>query len=135
MRKIGDLVCSIEVWSEVLTRLGDPVEGENENITEKRMEHVDLIVKAKKEMEKANGLHSEVTKHRTIPEQRVVGFVLHSEKIEVEVEPYNFTKDWALVEIYRDVIDWQAFRGNKIYLGMYLFLHHIFVSVACLAAD
>ena len=52
-----------------------------------------------------NALHNEVTKHRTIPDQRVIGFVLHSEKIEVSVESHSFTKDWALIELYDEKID------------------------------
>lgn len=64
-----------------------------------------------------NAIHDEVTKHRAIPDQRVIGFVLHSEKVEVSVEPHNFTKDWALIELYDEKIDWLSFRGDMVYLG------------------
>jgi hypothetical protein len=43
--------------------------------------------------------------------------VLHSEKIEVSVEPHGFTKDWALIELYEEKIDWPTFMGNKVYVG------------------
>jgi hypothetical protein len=54
----------------------------------------------------------------TTPDQRVISFVLHSEKIEVSVEPQDFTKDWALIELYEEKIDWSTFKGNKVYVGM-----------------
>jgi hypothetical protein len=76
-----------------------------------------LMEKAKEKIEEAERLQDEVIKQSTTLEQRVIGFVLHSEKIEVSVEPYNFTKDWALVEIYHNAIDWQRFKGNKVYVG------------------
>ncbi len=42
-------------------------------------------------------LHSEVTKQFPTPEQRIIGFVLHSEKIEVFVQPQGFTKFFNLI--------------------------------------
>lgn len=105
MGTIGDLLRSIDVWDNALARLGDPVEGENENIVETRDEHRRLVANAKKKIEKVNALHDEVTKRRTTPGQLVIGFVLHCEKIEVSTKPHNFMKDWALVELYFEKID------------------------------
>ena len=127
MSTIGNLLRSIDAWNEVLGRLGEPVEGENGRVTERRKEHVELVAKATKKIEEVNAIHDEVTKCRTTPDQRVIGFVLHSEKIEVSVEPYNFTKDWALIELYDEKIDWPTFKGNKVYVGTSFF--HIFVSI------
>ncbi|CAL1712109.1 unnamed protein product [Somion occarium] len=117
MGTIGDLLHSIEIWNDVLGRLGVPVEGENSKITKRREEHVDLVVKATSTITEVNAIHDEVTKRRTTPDQRVIGFVLHSEKIEVSVEPHGFTKDWALIELYDERIDWPTFKGNKVYVG------------------
>lgn len=119
MNTIGHLVDSIEAWNNVLERLGEPVKGENRNITERRKEHVELVARAMKKIDEVNVLHNEVTKYRTTPDQRVIGFVLHSEKIGVAVEPYGFTEDWALIELYDDKIDWSTFKGNKVYIGIY----------------
>jgi len=119
MNTIGHLVDSIEAWNNVLERLGEPVKGENRNITERRKEHVELVARAMKKIDEVNVLHNEATKYRTTPDQRVIGFVLHSEKIGVAVEPYGFTEDWALIELYDDKIDWSTFKGNKVYIGMY----------------
>ncbi|KAI0298529.1 hypothetical protein BC826DRAFT_1103029 [Russula brevipes] len=117
MATIDDLLGSIDVWNDVLGRLGEPVEGENSRVTERRMEHMESVAKATKKIKEVNVIHDEVTKHRTTFDQRVIGFVLHSEKIEVSVEPHNFTKDWALIELYDEKIDWPTFKGNKVYIG------------------
>ncbi|KAH8916651.1 hypothetical protein BT69DRAFT_1287548, partial [Atractiella rhizophila] len=114
MGVIGEQFENIEIWNDALKRLGDPVEGELTTISETREEYRDLIRKAEVTAERANALHDEVTKHRSVPHQRVIGHVLHSE---VSVPPHGYTQDWALVEIYRDKIDWKSFKGNKIYIG------------------
>lgn len=110
----------IEIWNDVLHRLGEPVEGEDPKVTESRNEHLDLVAKAEKRIEKVDELRTEVTKHHTTPNQRIIGFVIHSEPIEVSVEPHCYTKDWALIELYNDKFDWSNFRGNKVYIGMIL---------------
>ncbi|RPB01611.1 hypothetical protein L873DRAFT_1803394 [Choiromyces venosus 120613-1] len=117
MATIGHLLHSIKTSNNLLGRLGEPVEGENSKVTQRRKEHVELVAKATKKIEEVNALHDEVTKRHTTPDQRVVGFVLHSEKIEVSVEPHGFTKDWALIELYDENIDWSTFKGNKVYVG------------------
>jgi len=117
MSTIGDLFSGIEAWNDVLESLGEPVEGENGKITAMRQEHVDLVETAMKKIKQVNALHDNITKRRTTPGQRAIGFVLHSEKIEVSVEPLKFTKDWALIELYNEMIDWATFKGNKVYIG------------------
>ncbi|KAH0551399.1 hypothetical protein GP486_007386 [Trichoglossum hirsutum] len=114
---ISHLVGSIKKWNKLLARLGEPVEGENSKAIKKREEYLELVAKATNKIEEVNAIHDEVTKRRTTYKNRVIGFVLHSEKIEVSVEPHNFIKDWALIELYDDVIDWPTFKGNKVYIG------------------
>jgi len=112
-RVVEDQIDSIKIRNYALERLRAPVEGERDIITEQS----ESIERAKKKIERANALHDEVTKDRALSDQRVIGFVLHSEKIEVSAPPHNFTKDWALVELYRDMIDWDDFKGNKVFIG------------------
>ena len=109
MATIGDRLQYIDAWNNVLRRLGDSVEGESEKVTESRDEHLDLVAKATREIQRVKAIHSEVIENYTTLDQRTIGFVLHSEKIEVSVEPYKFTKDWALIELYNDKIDWTKF--------------------------
>ena len=54
MSTIGDLFHSIKAWIDVLGRLGEPVEGENTKVTERRQEHMELVAKAKQEIEDMN---------------------------------------------------------------------------------
>ncbi|OBZ77823.1 hypothetical protein A0H81_02037 [Grifola frondosa] len=117
MATIGDHLQSIDAWNNVLRRLGDPVEGEGENVTDSRNEHLDLVAKATREIQRVKAIHNEVIENYTTLDQRTIGFVLHSEKIEVSIEPYKFTKDWALIELYNDKIDWATFKGNKLWVG------------------
>ncbi|KAL4251294.1 hypothetical protein ABKN59_006725 [Abortiporus biennis] len=117
LAKIGDNLQSIDAWSKALTRLGDPVDGEDLEVTEKRAEYLGLVETATKEIKKVKELHAEVTENYSTLDQRTIGFVLHSEKIEVSAAPCGFTRDWALIELYKNKIDWATFRGNKVWVG------------------
>ncbi|KAG0633889.1 hypothetical protein HOY80DRAFT_1102268 [Tuber brumale] len=117
MGTIGDRLHSIEISNKVLSKLGDPVELENKKVTQRRKEYMELVEKATQEIKEVNALHDEVTKRRTTPDQCVIGFLLHSEKVEVSAIPHGFTKDWALIELYNEKIDWSTFNGNKVYVG------------------
>ncbi|KAI0054306.1 hypothetical protein BV25DRAFT_1996433 [Artomyces pyxidatus] len=68
-------------------------------------------------IEKINKLHSDVNRFRTTPKQRTIGFVLHVEPIAVGDGPHQFTRDWALIELYEEKIVWDSFKGNKVYVG------------------
>jgi len=120
---------SIKIWNDVLERLGEPIQGEDCDDTERRQEHVDLVAKATRKIKRVNEIHNEVTKHRATPDQRIIGFVLHSEKIEVSADTHGFTKDWALIELDNEMIDWPTFKGNKVYIGMSF---SISLSLSCL---
>ncbi|KAI5804629.1 hypothetical protein DFH27DRAFT_384356 [Peziza echinospora] len=117
MATIGNLARSVEVWSKMVARLGEPVDGEGANVTQKRQNCRNEVEKATQVIAELNKLHTEVTKHRTNPDQRIIGRVLHVEPIVVPDGPHRFTRDWAFIELYNDKIDWATFMGNKIYVG------------------
>jgi len=133
MSTISRHVYCIEVWNSVLERLGEPVEGENVNFAKKRKEHLASIADSTKKIQEINELHTEVTKYHTTPEQRVIGFVLHSAKYEINVDApeCGFTKDWAFIELYHNKINWESFKGNQVYVGKFFF--HILVSISSLS--
>lgn len=116
---IGDLARSIDIWNDNIARLLELSGGEEEDeeTTDKRNEYQDLVDKAKKKIDKIDKLHSDVTRFRTTPAQRTIGFVLHVEPIAVSNGPHPFTRDWALIELYDGKIDWDLFTGNKVYVG------------------
>ena len=126
---IGDLASSIDIWGDNIARLPEPAEGEEEDeeTTGKRQEYLDLVDKAKKKIEKINKLHCDVTRFRTTPPQRTIGFVLHVEPIAVNDGPHEFTRDWALIELYEEKIDWDSFKGNKVYIGTFSISSHSIV--------
>ena len=119
MAKIGSLARSVEVWEDDIARLGEPVDGERPTVTRKRQENQHEVEKATNTINDLNDLHSDVTKLRTNPGQRSIGFVLHAEAIEASAVPHKFTRDWALIQIYEDKIDWATFLGNKVYVGTF----------------
>ncbi|CAE6410287.1 unnamed protein product [Rhizoctonia solani] len=97
MKEIGDQATYIESWNKSLKMLGHEEAGEDLDVTAKRNEIKGLVNKAKKIIERANQLHSEVTKYRTTAQQRVIGSVYHCEEIKLA--------------------DWNKFTGNKIFVG------------------
>lgn len=110
---------SIEVWNREMARVGEFKEGEDPRVTLHRKELQDSLDKATLDIREANTLHDKVTKNYTTLEQRLLGAVLHSEPIDVSVWPTGFTKDWALITVDQDKIDWASFKGNKVCVGMY----------------
>ncbi|KAL6301674.1 hypothetical protein BKA93DRAFT_448449 [Sparassis latifolia] len=119
MSTIGHELLSIKTWNEEIERLGPVVEGEAPKITRARKNYGDLVEKANRRIEDANEIHDEVTKHWTTPYQRVIGYVVHAPAIAVDDGPKHFTRDWALIDLYRDKINWDTFQGNKVYVGTF----------------
>ncbi|KAG7442270.1 uncharacterized protein BT62DRAFT_973805 [Guyanagaster necrorhizus] len=117
MDTIGDLARSIKVWNKVISRLGEFVEGEDAAVTDSRKYTQRDVEKAMRIIDNLNKLHDEVTKRRTHPDLRIIGFVLHAEPIVVADGPTEFTHDWAFIQLYPEKIDWSTFPGNKVYIG------------------
>jgi hypothetical protein len=84
-----------------------------------RDEHLRLVAKAKAKIVKINTFYNDIVRQWTLPEQRVIGEVVHVEPIGTNVAPHGLTRDWALIELYNDKFDWPKFLGNKIYVGMF----------------
>lgn len=79
----------------------------------------DNVTKAEVMIEDINKFHNQITKHWTTLSQRIFGFVLYSPPISLATGPKQFAEDWALINLYRDKIDWSTFKGNVIYLGLF----------------
>jgi hypothetical protein len=114
MAAIGTLARSVAVWNKEIARLGEFVEGEDVAVTEKRQDNQREAEKATRLIDNLNKLHDEVTKRRTNPDKRIIGFVLHADPILVSDGPNEFTRDWAFIELYNEKIDWVTFPGNKV---------------------
>jgi hypothetical protein len=121
MAAIGNLELSIKDWQDVLDHLGEYQEGESEDTTEKREEHLNLVKKARRKMEKINEFHSNISKRWTVPNDRIIGQVLHVEPIAVSAGPQKLTEDWALIALEESKFEWDKFKGNTVYIGMLFF--------------
>ncbi|KIM33494.1 hypothetical protein M408DRAFT_155554, partial [Serendipita vermifera MAFF 305830] len=76
------------------------------------------LKKAAAAMITLNQFHDEVTKYWSEENQRVLGHIAYSPPITVGTGAEAYTEDWGLVELNRDKIDWDNFKGNVIDLGM-----------------
>ncbi|PVF97482.1 hypothetical protein CPB86DRAFT_775266 [Serendipita vermifera] len=106
----------ISTWERQLKKLGEAKEGEADNVSDRREELMGLIKRANKKIKDADQLYREVTKYRSTVAERVIGFVLHCEKIKVAVGSHKFTEDWSFIEMDEDMIDCANFIGNKLYV-------------------
>ena len=109
MAEIANLIRDIDLWNYQLSRLTANPERHKEVTAE--------VDKATRAINYLNKLHSEVTKFRSTPGLRTVGWALYSSPIQVSAMPLGYTEDWGLVELDPKKIDMSTFPGNKIYIG------------------
>ncbi|KAI0263962.1 hypothetical protein BC834DRAFT_884755, partial [Gloeopeniophorella convolvens] len=109
MAEAASLIRNIEVWNRQLARLSGNPERHHEVTAE--------VDKATRTINRLDALHRDVTKSRSIPELRTVGWALHSSPIQVSAAPLGYTEDWGLVELDPKQIDMSTFPGNKIFVG------------------
>ena len=107
------------MWKDVINRLGEFVEGEDARITRRRQEKQHEVEEATMMIDDLNKLHDEVTKCRTNPDRRIIGFVLHTEPVVFSDEPNGYPRDWGFIQLYKEKFDWDTFCGNKVYVGTF----------------
>jgi hypothetical protein len=115
--KIGNELTSVNHRKRVLAALGEVVEGEDATVAEARQESMAILAKAEKAIVAVDAFLTDISKHWSPMNQRVLGHVVYAPPISVDTGPKQFTEDWALIELQRDKIDWQNFKGNVVYLG------------------
>ena len=101
-----------DVRKEVSEEIDD-VEGLRVRAVERKLKAVESSIKP------LDQFHNEVTKHWGEESQRIIGHVAYSPPITFGASTERFTEDWALIELDRDKIEWESFRGNVIDLGMF----------------
>ena len=117
LKFIDNQMTYISSWESALDRISGLEEDEDKRITAKRKELVSLINAAKNTVKEADELHSYVTQNFATFRQRVFGFVLHSAEIGVGED--GFTNDWSVIQLDHDKIQWDDFKGNKLFVGMH----------------
>jgi len=117
MNRIGRELVSIDQYKGGLAALGEAVEGEDAAVANQRQQFENKLTNAEKAITAMDKFHDKITKHWSSPSQRVIGYVVHAPPISVGTGPKQFMEDWALIDLYRDKIDWSGFKGNIVYLG------------------
>ncbi|KAJ4501282.1 hypothetical protein C8R41DRAFT_892481 [Lentinula lateritia] len=117
MGAIGDLHHLNKDWQDILDRLGEAQEDESETTTQKREEHLNLAKKAWWKTEKINEFHTDVSKLWNLPNDRIIGEVVHFEPIAASVGPQKLPEDWALIALHENKFEWDKFKGNVVYIG------------------
>jgi len=77
------------------------------------------LQKTKEAINTLDKFHDEATKYWSEESQRILGHIAHSPPITIGTGTKRFTEDWALIELDGEKIDWKAFKGNVIDLGMF----------------
>ena len=77
------------------------------------------VMDATEDIEKLNDLDAHVVKAMFTPTKRVIGQVLHADVVGPSSGLEPFTIDWAVIELSEDAFDWDTFKGNKVYIGLY----------------
>lgn len=119
MAEIGRKLIFVDHYKRELAALGEADEGEDVTVAEARQSFKGELVKAEKTITAINTFHGDITKHWSMVSQRVLGHIVHAPPISVGTGPKKFTEDWALIELNRDKINWNNFKGNVVYLGMF----------------
>ena len=117
MNRIGRELVSLDHYKGGLAALREAVEGEDATVANNRQLFENKVTNAEKVITAIDKFHDNITKHWSTPSQRTIGYVVHAPPISVCTGPKKFMEDWALIDLYRDKIDWSGFKGNIVYLG------------------
>jgi hypothetical protein len=117
--KIERELIFVDQYNRELAALGEAIEGEDPTVSEACQEFKDKLAKAEKTIVAVDAFHSDITKHWSAMSQRVLGHIIYAPPISVGTGPKKFIEDWALIELNRDKIDWNNFKGNVMHLGTF----------------
>lgn len=107
MNEIGRELMMVDYCKDTLQDLGEDTDTRED------------LAKAERTIGTLNKFHSNITRFWSTEDQRILGRVLYSPPISLGTGDKSFTEDWAVVELYREKIDWNKFQGNVMYLGMF----------------
>ncbi|THU84852.1 hypothetical protein K435DRAFT_397583 [Dendrothele bispora CBS 962.96] len=93
-------------------------EGKTDPLANKRREKSQFALEeAKEAVEELNTFYQNVSTQWANPESRILGHVILSPPINVNVGSEGYTEDWAVIEVDASKIDSGNFSGNVIDLG------------------
>ena len=101
-----------------LKRLGKASGDPNDTQAEKRDRLEKAAQETKQEKAALEGFLQDVRTDWNPEDQRILGHIVYSPPMSFG-NTEEFTEDWALIELDRDKIDWNSFKGNVIDLGTF----------------
>ena len=123
MVKIGQELAFVDLHKRGPSALEESVESENAMAVEAYREFEGKFAKAEKTIVPVDAFHGDIIKHWSAVSQRVLGHVVYAPFTAVGTCPKQFTEEQALIELDRDKINCNNFRGNVVSLGRFdLFL-------------
>ncbi|SJL07900.1 uncharacterized protein ARMOST_11257 [Armillaria ostoyae] len=103
-----------EFTAEFLERRIRVVEGKDDPAANKERQKLQAeLDKAKEAVEELNTFYQTVLTHWATPESRILGHVILSPPIDVDVSE-GYTEDWAVIEIDASKVNASNFNGNAI---------------------
>ncbi|KAI5994865.1 hypothetical protein EDC04DRAFT_2505260, partial [Pisolithus marmoratus] len=91
------------------------------------------LARAERAIEQLNILYRDVSTHWAASESRVIGHVILSPPIGIDVGDEGYTEDWAVIEIDASKVDATNFNGNAIDLCIQIpvkqFNHKMYLNV------
>jgi hypothetical protein len=119
MTEIGNQLLIIKNYEMELEALGEAREDEDTEIANDRLNYNSELTKAKKIVQEVSKFHTEMTKSWSLPILRLLGHVIYAPPILISTRTKPFTEDWLLIEVDREKINWDAFKGNVVSLGLF----------------
>ena len=120
MVEIGVETSLIKTYQSEINKLGEAGAGEDIKVTADRRELQDRLEEAEKTIAEIYALQKGITMGWSTASQRVLGCIFYAPPISFGTGPEQFTEDWALIDLHRDKINWDRFKGNVINLGVFL---------------
>ena len=119
MTKIANLVICTRTYKARIEALRKATESEDTEVADARQELQDKLAKTEKIIMDLYKFHNDITRNWSTPSLRVLGHVVYAPAISVSTGPKQFTEDWALINLDRDKINWNVFKGNVVSLGTF----------------
>ena len=116
--KISGETTMINYYKGEINRMGEAIKDEDSKTTTTRDEFKAQLVVVEASKESVNEFQGNITRFWSEEDQRILGHVLYAPPISISSDR-QFTEDWALIELDHRKFNWDTFRGNVIYLGIF----------------
>ena len=116
--KISGETTMINYYKGEINRMGEAIKDEDSKTTTTRDEFKAQLAVVEASKASVNEFQGNITRFWSEEDQRILGHVLYAPPISISGDR-QFTEDWALIELDHRKFNWDTFRGNVIYLGIF----------------